>query len=95
MTKSPKRFSYNDRFFSHYILIYNSSYCFESNDVVSVKDFLLQFLNYTGDSCPLVAKTFDNMETADEMISFINEMTDFRIQKLLEVKQTVYSSGEE
>lgn len=74
----------------HYLLIYDFDKCFESDNAVSVKDFLLQFLDYTGNNRDLIVKGLNGMTTDQEMVDFINMVTDRRINAVYQVSQTIY-----
>lgn len=74
----------------HYLLIYDFEHYFESDNAVSVKDFLLQFLDYTGNNRDLIVKGLNGMTKDQEMVDFINMVTDRRINAVYQVSQTIY-----
>ena len=76
--------------FKHYLLVYNFDKYFESQNAVSVKDFLLQFLDYTGNNHDLIVKGLNGMMTEQEMVDFINMVTDNTINTVHQISQTIY-----
>ena len=76
--------------FKHYLLIYGFDKYFESENAVSIKDFLLQFLDYTGNNRDLIVKGLNGMTTDQEMVDFINMVTDNNVNAVHQISQTIY-----
>ena len=77
--------------FQKYIIIYDNGFSFfTTENAVSFKSCLIQFLDYTGNNKPLIRKALNGMETEKEMVDLINIMTSETIQYIHKIEQTIY-----
>lgn len=81
--------------FEQYLILYNDNCYFHTNNAVSVKDCLIQFLAYTGHNVPLIRKALNGMETEKDMVDLINEMTDEHISYIYKIDKQIYGMPKE
>ena len=73
-----------------YLILYNYDNYWYTDNAVSVKDCLLQFLSYTNNNTPLVQKALNGMETEHEMVELINTLTVEDIQFIYKIDRVIY-----
>ena len=78
--------------FEQYLILYDYERIFRTNNAVSLKDCLVQYLDYTGNNRPLLRKALNGMETEQEMIELINAMTTYTIEHIFKIDKVVYEA---
>ena len=78
--------------FEQYLILYDDESYFHTNNAVSVKSCLIQFLDYTGNNIPLVRKALNGMEKEKEMVDLINAMTNETIRYVYKIDRMIYGT---
>ncbi len=76
--------------FEKYLILYNYDNYWYTDNAVSVKDCLIQFLDHIGDNKPLIRKALNGMETEAEMVDLINTMTTEDIGYVYKIDKVIY-----
>lgn len=77
--------------FEEYLILYDDNCYFYTSNAVSVKDCIIQFLDYTGNNVPLIRKALNGLEEEKDMIDLINAMTDECIGYVYKIDKQIYS----
>lgn len=77
--------------FEQYLILYDDCY-FHTDNAVSVKDCLIQFLDYTGNNVPLIRKALNGMETEKDMVDLINAITSEKIDCIYKIDKQIYGT---
>ena len=78
--------------FEQYLILYDYERVFCTNNAVSLKDCLVQYLDYTGNNRPLLRKALNGMETEQEMVELINAMTTYTIEHIFKIDKVIYEA---
>lgn len=78
--------------FEKYVILYDfGEHWFYTENAVSAKDALIQFLDHTGNNKPLIRKALNGMENEVEMVELINTMTSEYIARVYKIDKVVYN----
>ena len=78
--------------FEKYVILYDfEGRWFYTENAVSAKDALIQFLDHTGNNKPLIRKALNGMENEVEMVELINAMTPEYIARVYKIDKVIYN----
>ena len=78
--------------FEKYVILYDfGERWFYTENAVSAKDALIQFLDHTGNNKPLIRKALNGMENEIEVVELINTMTSEDVAYVYKIDKVVYN----
>ncbi len=77
----------------NYLIMYDDEFSYYC-EAESVKNCLLQFLNYIGEARAVMIKALEGLSTEKEMVDFINITDISDIEVVYEINKAIYSKAD-